>query len=510
MIGATLCSGIGAPEVAGRDVVDWQWTAEIEAFPSAVLTVRTGLPNLGDITSPSFISAAKAYSPLDLLVAGTPCQAFSVAGLRASLADHRGNLTLRFVEIIHELKPRVVLWENVPGILSTKDNAFGCFLGGLVGSREAVEVERIGGRKSWPRAGFLTGPAGCAAWRVLDAQYFNLAQRRARVFVVWSATGSGVDPREVLFEREGVQRDTAPGRSEREGVTGCLSARTKGGGGLGTDFDLRGGLVEVCPTLRAGGNRTGGDRPPGTDVDTCASLIAVVGALPPGGTPRGHGTAGVNDQAVMAGHVIPIFEAGSRTGKSTDDPRAGMGIGEPGDPMYTLQGGKQHAVAFHQNQRGEVTTNNIVGALNKGGGKPGQGYPAIAFSSKDYGADAGELAPTLRSMGHDKSHPNGGGQVAVAFQESRSGCREYGSAGSLRANGPGHDPVGTRIRSGMAVRRLTPTECERLQGFPDDYTNITYRGRSASDGPRYKVLGNAMAVPVIAWIIERIGRQLEK
>ncbi len=131
----------------------------------------------------------------------------------------------------------------------------------------------------------------------------------------------------------------------------------------------------------------------------------------------------------------------------------------------------------------------------------------VAFSCKDHGADAGDLAPTLRGMSHDGSHANAGGQVAVAFQEAQTGVREYENAGSLRANGPGHDPVGTRIREGMAVRRLTPRECERLQGFPDDYSRIPWRGKPAElcpDGPRYKALGNSMAVPCMVWLCQRI------
>jgi DNA (cytosine-5)-methyltransferase 1 len=161
----------------------------------------------------------------------------------------------------------------------------------------------------------------------------------------------------------------------------------------------------------------------------------------------------------------------------------------------------------------------------------GAGVPTIAFSCKDHGADAGDLSPTLRSMGHDGSHANAGGQVAVAFgwnksaaqtmqvgdttdalqgsptsnpavafQEAQTGVREYDSAGTLRSNRPGHDPVGTRVRSGMAVRRLTPTECERLQGVPDNFTAIP----GAADGHRYKALGNGMARPCIAWIGRRL------
>jgi DNA (cytosine-5)-methyltransferase 1 len=155
-------------------------------------------------------------------------------------------------------------------------------------------------------------------------------------------------------------------------------------------------------------------------------------------------------------------------------------------------------IAFNARQDPDVS-GEITHPLDCDGGSN-----AVAFTCKDYGADAGDIAPTLRSMGHDGSHANAGGQVAVAFQESQTGCREYESAGTLRSNGPGHDPVGTRIREGMAVRRLTPRECERLQGFPDDYTLVPYRRKAAADGPRYRAIGNSMAVPVMRWIGERI------
>jgi DNA (cytosine-5)-methyltransferase 1 len=136
----------------------------------------------------------------------------------------------------------------------------------------------------------------------------------------------------------------------------------------------------------------------------------------------------------------------------------------------------------------------------------GRGTPIIpmAFSSKDHAADAGETAPTLRAMPHDASHPNGGGQVAVCVQEGQTGVREYETAGTVRSDAPGSQPGGSLIRHRMAVRRLTPLECERLQGLPDDYTLIPYRGRLAADGPRYRAIGNSMAVPVMRWIGERM------
>jgi DNA (cytosine-5)-methyltransferase 1 len=136
----------------------------------------------------------------------------------------------------------------------------------------------------------------------------------------------------------------------------------------------------------------------------------------------------------------------------------------------------------------------------------GRGTPLVplAFSAKDHAADASSLAPTLRAMPHDRSHANAGGQVAVCVQEGQTGVREYDTAGTVRSDAPGTQPGGSLIRQRMAVRRLTPVECERLQGLPDDYTLVPYRGKPVSDGPRYRAIGNSMAVPVMRWIGRRI------
>ena len=186
------------------------------------------------------------------------CQAFSVAGLRKSLDDARGNLSLVFCEIANAIDtarsvcgrpPAVIVWENVPGVLSTKDNAFGCFLAGLAGENDPLEPP--GGK--WTNAGCVSGPQRTVAWRVLDAQYFGVAQRRRRVFVVASAR-KGFDPAAVLFEWDGVRRDTAPSREARE-VAPTIPARSTAGGGLGTDFDCDGGLIPAlsqCITTGTG------------------------------------------------------------------------------------------------------------------------------------------------------------------------------------------------------------------------------------------------------------------
>jgi Site-specific DNA methylase len=255
MIAATICSGIGAPEVA---MPHWQWAfaSEIEAAPRAIMAYRHGAEDArhartgtgpalwGDFTAIRVRLLRRLGITLpQWLVAGTPCQSFSVAGLRGGMADARGNLTMEFLRLVHALRRagslRGFLWENVPGILSHADNPFGCFLAGVVGSDTPIVSPLQRGR--WPRAGMVDGPFGKAAWIVKDAQYFGLAQRRARVLVVASFV-DGIDPAAVLFERCGVSGHSAP-RREQGKAAPTLPSRSSGGGGLGTDFDLDGGLI---------------------------------------------------------------------------------------------------------------------------------------------------------------------------------------------------------------------------------------------------------------------------
>lgn len=284
----SICSGIEAFSVA-TEGLDYSAVgfAEIDKFASAVLAERFGCnmpgepypgnapPNFGDMTTIPLDRLGR----VDLLVGGTPCQAFSFAGKRLSLEDARGNLTLYFAVLAHELARshglRNALWENVPGVLSTADNAFGCFLGALVGADDPllpserprhgrstavwrwVEagrwpvlddngeetgefIDRPEGHVArWPRAGMVAGPLGRAAWRVLDAQYFRLAQRRERVFVVVDF-GNGADPAAVLFEPQGLQGNSAPRREAKQGSASATEAGagsgglpTRGGGGDG-------------------------------------------------------------------------------------------------------------------------------------------------------------------------------------------------------------------------------------------------------------------------------------
>ena len=220
----SVCSGIEAASVAWEPL-GWSaaWFAEIEAFPSAVLAHHwPNVPNLGDMTQiAEWVSLGFIEAP-DVLVGGTPCQAFSVAGARQSLDDERGQLSLEYIKLANaidgvrgENDGCVIIWENVPGVLNTKDNAFGCFLGALAG--EECPLEPSGGK--WTNAGCVFGPQRSIAWRVLDAQYFGVAQRRRRVFVVASAR-KGFDPTQVLFEFDSVRRDSPPSRETGQKVTG--------------------------------------------------------------------------------------------------------------------------------------------------------------------------------------------------------------------------------------------------------------------------------------------------
>ncbi len=428
MIGATFCSGIGAPEVAAP-WVDWRLASEIEPFPRAVLQERFGyrLPEdhnqgdpllWGDMTkvTPDLLRSRGIPLP-DLIVAGTPCQDFSVAGLRAGLSGDRGNLTLSFVEICHAIvdaRPDgklAVLWENVPGVLSDRGNAFGCFLGGLVGAMDALPPPADG---SWPGEGMVEGPRARAAWAVLDAQWFGVAQRRRRVFVVVDF-GNCVDPAAVLLEPDRLRGDSPPRRETGERPAPTISARTKGGGGLGTDFDCDGGLIaaEAAP------------------MDVAGNMKAC----------RDSGGWSNSADHAAAGHMVPVA---IQERAVSENPNAGpQGKGWQEGVGYTLE-------ARHHVQ-------------------------AVAFDMR--GRDGGAM-------------PEGPHDTANIRAASGGSSRSY-------------------IAQPWAVRRLMPVECARLQGFPDDHTAITYRGKPAANGPQYKAYGNSMAAPVVRWIMDRMRISME-
>jgi DNA (cytosine-5)-methyltransferase 1 len=368
----SVCSGIEAATCAWHPL-GWEPVAysEIEPFPSAVLSHRfPGVPNLGDMTK----YKEWELGAIDLLVGGTPCQAFSVAGLRKGLADPRGNLALVYLGIADHFRPRWLVWENVPGVLSSNGGRdFGAFLGALA---------ELG-------YGF--------AYRVLDAQYFGVAQRRRRVFVV-GCLGDWRPAAAVLFERHSLPGYPAPRRKTGQDVTETVGTLTANGGGTSQPA---GDANELDFCVAYGGNNQSGP----IDVATACNA---------------HGGAGRMD------FESETFIAHTLRARGFDASEDGTGRGTPLVPVaFALRG-------------------------REGGAMP---------------ETEGDKAGALRSA----------------------------SGGSSRS-----------YVAGSVVRRLTPRECERLQGFPDDWTLIPWRGKPAADGPRYKAIGNSMAVPVMAWIGRRI------
>jgi DNA (cytosine-5)-methyltransferase 1 len=428
----SVCSGIEAASVAWKPL-GWRasFVSEIEAFPRAVLAHHhPETPLHGDFTT---ISAGQ-YEPIDILVGGTPCQSFSVAGLRGGLADDRGNLALEYLRLADRLRPRWLVWENVPGVLSSNGGRdFGAILGGMV---------ELG-------YGF--------AYRVLDAQFFGVAQRRRRVFVV-GYLGDWRPPAAVLFERESLSGHPAP-RRETGKAAPTIPSRSSAGGGLGTDFDLDGGVISFDTqqiTSKANRSRVAPGLP--------ASTLAKSGAQ----------------------HVAFAIQ-GRAVSENPDAGPGGAGFRDD-DAAYTLEARSvPQAIAYglrsDLHRSGEAAT------------------PSADAKGKVRLRDAGfnpleEMAPTL-----DAGAPHA---VAFALRGRKGGAMpEAGGdlSNALRTPGGG---ASVPMVATSAVRRLTPRECERLQGFPDDYTLIPWRRGMAADGPRYKALGNSMAVPVMAWIGRRI------
>ncbi|EEJ8539195.1 Dam family site-specific DNA-(adenine-N6)-methyltransferase [Salmonella enterica subsp. enterica] len=491
----SVCSGIEAASIAWEPLgMRPAWFSEIEPFPCAVLAERwPEVPNLGDMTKIAASVAANEVAAPDLLVGGTPCQAFSIAGLRNGLADKRGQLTLSYVELANAIddkrrergeKEAIIVWENVPGVLSSKDNAFGCFLAGLAG--ESRELQPAGGK--WTHAGCVSGPERTIAWRVLDAQFFVVAQRRKRVFVVASAR-KGFDPAEVLFEFESVRRDTPPRREPQTAVT----ADTGNGAEGGSHWD---NPANPHPTLNQS-NNIGGIGASNQEIfaQRGAGIVSAY-RMTAFGEYSGDGTASTVKARDYkdATDLAVTYSDISRTllSKSNDS------MAEDLDTY-----------AIHGTQDPD-TNHELAHTLGR---NHGQENACIAFSYKDNGADATtDLSPTLRAGNHDTSHANGGQPPAIAIagntivRTPENGGNGTGFAEEVEYTLTGTDLHGVAV--GMRVRRLTPVECERLQGFPDNHTLIPWRGKDAADcpdGPRYKAIGNSMAVPVMRWIGERIA-----
>ena len=390
----SVCSGVEAATVAWHSL-GWQPVAfsEIESFPSAVLAHHyPNVPNLGDMTK---YKEWNLNESIDILVGGTPCQSFSVAGLRKGLEDPRGNLALTYVGILDRFRPKWFIWENVPGVLSSGGGRdFGSFLGA---------VAECG-------YGF--------AYRVLDAQNFGVPQRRRRVFVV-GHLGDWKPAAEVLFESESLSGDFKSGRTTRKSVTGfvessfgqyredVIAGTTKASGGV------LGGGSETFLTVYENHPSDSRVKEMG---ETCQTVTST------------WGTGGGNIPFVQ--NVSYALQGSGSTSKRSN----GMGYKE--EQSYTLNTTDVHGVAF--------------------------GWQ----NSSHQGMSVDTISPTL-----DKS------KTPAVYAAS------------------------------TAVRRLTPVECERLQGFPDNYTQIPWNKKvsvDCPDGLRYKAMGNSMAVPVMNWIGTRI------
>ena len=692
----SVCSGIAGDHAAWNHLGwDCAFVSEIDPFCCALLDHRLPkIPNLGDMKDPNFLEAARAAlhgRKLDVFAGGTPCQGFSVAGLGLSMEDMRSNLTLLFAEYVHELDPRLVVWENVPGILSRHDNPFGVFLGLLVGAGEPLvpgeldeqapsrwwrrtdKAER-GFAPRWPCAGMVAGPARTACWRILDAQHFGVPQRRGRVFVV-SARAGDVNPAAILLEPEVVPRHHPQSEAARKKPARSPAASAGRGGfwrALTSAFEVGDDVVEegTAATLNSGGNAGGFRTEPGEH------LVAAL-------TGDGVGTCGADDNQAQAGHLVAadaeqtLLAFGGNKGSGPRDVAAALNAHGGGarrqdfeTETFVVEGdsaastpdlprlregcgraGKAAVMQCHGGNVGEMGTLRC-GNANEGGGVPflvhplrGDGFDAsedgtgrgtpLVFSSKGDGGDVGDLAPTIRALPHDKSHPNAGGPPAVCYRTNAAGevsPQGEGAAALTGSKDPAaqfiaFDGQNVRIQEGVAatldggaakgtrgqhiafdetqptnkdnrsrpgpgepshplaagarppalaftertrsdgrslesqedisyaltnpgsggrthsrqivdtrsqVRRLTPRECERLQGFPDNWTFIpNYRASlsqqkitgdmvaevaeylgvpeaellergCAPDGPRYRSLGNAWATVVPRWIGGRI------
>lgn len=467
----SVCSGIEAASVAWNPL-GWkaQWLAEIEPFPCAVLAHHyPDTPNLGDMTKFNEWPTDDKHS-IDLLCGGTPCQSFSVAGLRKGLDDPRGNLMLTFGSIAAKYRPQWLVWENVPGVLSSNGGRdFGSFLG-------------------------MLGQLGYGfAYRVLDAQYFGVAQRRRRVFVV-GCLGDWRSAAAVLFERHSLQGNPAPRRQAGQRPTGTLSARTEGGGGLGTDFECSGGIQPVAGTMKS-----------------CKDS---------------GGWSNSADHAA-AGYMIPVGTLCVATGQAGAEIGAEIGA----DMAPTLN--CNHEAPYAMYQTSHTLRGEGFDASEDGTGRGTPLVPCIAFPERMSGtqcASTENLAPSMGALNPSavayttKLHNTASNQAGKIYEEYTVG---------LDSNSP--PPA---LLTAMQVRRLTPRECERLQGFTDDYTLIPHgrrvkkekldhdfikyqmRGnpkhltredvdRLAADGPRYKALGNSWAVPNVRWIGERLDAVAE-
>lgn len=537
----SIFSGIEAATVAWHPL-GWEPLAfsEIDPFPSTVLQHHyPDIPNLGDITK---IDWSPYVGAADIVVGGSPCQSFSVAGKREGLAGASG-LMFEYIRAVRELRPRWFVWENVPGAFtSERGEAYRQLLS---------EMDALGYG---------------LAWRVLDAQFFGVAQRRERVFLVGSL--GTMRCAEVLFERESLSWDHQSSRQKRQALTeeaqervgeadhdsGCLnpgetqsrrvypasgvyptlSTREKSGqnqesvftqfgddvaGTLTSRYDSspcvdRGANVVVderdkvflCQTAQTGSNGklVKQDDVMNTLDRTNSTAVAALDFNPTDARLR-YANDDVSQtltaRARTGGNQVPLVQVQPLV----FNPNAGImekggGFALSEDVTPTLKTDHNPAVAFASNQRDEVRELEVAGALAAQPGIKQQTYICRADGQANAMTSV-DMAPTLTS--HAKKDP----PLIYPAEDSigEDALIQRDMSATLSTHNTQTLITGGREKRSLTVRRLTPRECERLQGFPDDYTDIPYRNKEhAPDGPRYKALGNSMAVPVMRWIGERI------
>ena len=477
----SVCSGVEAATVAWHNLgFEPQWFSEVDAFPSAVLQHHyPNIPNHGDMTKFKEWNNDKT---IDLLVGGTPCQSFSVAGLRKGLSDPRGNLMLTYLAMAEQLKPRWLVWENVPGVLSSNGGRdFATFL---------TAMGKIG-------YGF--------AYRVLDAQYFGVPQRRRRVFVVgylgdWRRAAS------VLFEPESLSGNPAPSREARQRVAPTVST--------GPPFSRTGNSrVEADALVFGAQNSASQGASVSKDISPTLGTTktpAVTYALPGNWIGRKPENGGNQVepfvelspcQTATDVHAV-AYEHHAQDSRVKELPEVCSTV----TAKYGTGGGNMPIVATSYTSSSFGGYHEGVGTVRASGGDLGGGSETLTVTPKSGSHWDGDFPhPTLTQSA------KGSGGIGASNQEVFGGRGAGLVAKCLTTRtGSAYNPTDETLpimKYPSAVRRLTPIECERLQGFPDDYTQISWRNKEPEDCPnghRYKAMGNSMAVPVMKWIGERI------
>ncbi|SEO78449.1 DNA (cytosine-5-)-methyltransferase [Nitrosovibrio sp. Nv6] len=465
----SLFSGIEAASMAWLPL-GWECAgvAEIEKFPCAVLAHHyPDVPNLGDITKITK-EQIERLGHIDLVVGGFPCQDLSIAGKRRGLKNEDGSNTrsgLFFdaMRIVRWTNARYVLLENVPGIYSSNGGRdFASMVGEILGIKFGVPAD------GWRNTGVAASERGLFEWATLDAQWFGVPQRRRRMFAL-ADFGNWRSRPPVLFERHSLSGNPAPSRKAGK-VAPTIPSRSSAGGGLRTDFDCDGGLIVGALTARGGRNMGQAN----DDVDGHKLICVATGQA---------GAEMATDMAptLNCNHEAPYIARPLRAKENTSH-RADMDTYLPVAHSLRDEG-------FDASEDGS-----------------GRGTPLVPVDV------AGTMKACKDSGGWSNSADHAAGKSSK--EVLRSGVqRETSLEGVLRetctAGEKGDDWERSEKQEGsgfsqMAVRRLTPVECEFLQGFPRNYTLIDVRGKPAADGPRYKALGNSMAVPVMHWIGKRI------